>query len=230
MKWLDSFTLLMKANLTTLREKIEQPERMLNQLLVDMEEELERVRECVADAIADEIQTGKELERTRKEAQLWVDRAAESLESGDETSARKALEQKIAAEDRAASLAEEYDKQRNETLRLERSVRDLEDRIRQARQKRTLLLARMARAESAQKIDRALGRVDGRSAFRQFTRLEERVERVEAKEEAWDRLDGRDPDAEKLDREFAARERREKGDRASDDLRDRKDDDETSDA
>ena len=55
MKWLESFTLVMKSSITTLRERIEDPERMLHQLICDMEEELYRVRESVAGAIADEI-------------------------------------------------------------------------------------------------------------------------------------------------------------------------------
>ena len=59
MKWLDSFTFVMKSSITTLREKIEDPERMLHQLICDMEEELVTVRESVAAAIADEIQLSK---------------------------------------------------------------------------------------------------------------------------------------------------------------------------
>ena len=44
MKWLENFTLVMRSSVTTLRDKIEDPERMLHQLIVDMEEELESVR------------------------------------------------------------------------------------------------------------------------------------------------------------------------------------------
>ena len=56
MKWLQDFTLIMRTSVSTLREKIEDPERMLHQLIIDMEGELESVRASVAAAMADEIQ------------------------------------------------------------------------------------------------------------------------------------------------------------------------------
>ncbi|MEZ6079277.1 MAG: hypothetical protein R3C56_27490 [Pirellulaceae bacterium] len=57
MKWLNQFTLVMRSNLTTLRESVENPERLLHQLVIDMEQELDSVRlESVAEAVADEIQ------------------------------------------------------------------------------------------------------------------------------------------------------------------------------
>ena len=52
MRWLQNFSLIMKSNIRVLQEKIENPERMVEQLIIDMEEELEKVRDSVADAIA----------------------------------------------------------------------------------------------------------------------------------------------------------------------------------
>src|SRR5574341_40937 len=112
MKWLENFTFIMRANLATLREKIEDPERMLHQLLLDMEEELDRVRESVAEAIADEIQMGKRVEVARTECREWLDRAEGALKRADEAAAKAALEQKLLAEERATSLDAEYAKQR----------------------------------------------------------------------------------------------------------------------
>ncbi|MGH9363301.1 MAG: PspA/IM30 family protein, partial [Thermoanaerobaculia bacterium] len=124
MGWFENFTLVMRSNIASFRERIENPERMLHQLLVDMEEELERVRDGVAEAIADEIQMGKRVDAARKEAREWADRAAQALTRGDETSSRSALEQKILAEKRAEAIDQEYHKQSEETRRLQRSVRD----------------------------------------------------------------------------------------------------------
>ena len=113
-------------------------------------------------------------------------------------------------EQRASDLHEQWEKQKDQTVRLQQSVQDLEDMIRQARQKRTLLLARMARAESGRKINAAMDRVNSRSAFAEFRRLEERVDRGEALEEAWDRMAGRDPDADELERQFEEDDRKER--------------------
>jgi phage shock protein A len=210
MRWLESFTLLVKSSITTIRETVEDPERMLHQLIIDMEEELETVREGVASAIADEIQLGKQVERARQESQNWLDRATTALKRDDEHAAKAAIEQKVLAEQRADSLEKEHEEQKEQTARMQRSFSELEDKIRQARQRRTLLLARMARADSTRRINRAMDHAEGRSAFAQFNRLERQVERSEAMSDAYDRMQGRDPDAEELARKFQEDERKEK--------------------
>jgi len=208
MAWLQRFSLVMSSSITTLREKFEDPERMLHQLIVDMDEELETVRRSVAMAIADEIQLRKRAEKARQEVDAWIARASGALKRGDETTAQAAVEQKILAEERAASLEEEHQKQKVQTAKLQSSVRELEDQIRQAQQKRTLLLARYARANSSQRINEAMNRTGTRSAFAQFRRLEDRVDRAEAMGEAYERLEGRDPDAAELEQKLAAAERK----------------------
>ena len=75
MKWLTNFSIVMRSNLTTLREKIEDPERMLHQLIIEMEDELDRVRASVAEAVADEIQMRRRCERETAEAEKWFERA-----------------------------------------------------------------------------------------------------------------------------------------------------------
>src|ERR1700749_708214 len=144
MNWLNSFTLIMRSNITTLRDKFEDPERMLHQLIIEMDEELVSVRESVAGAIADEILLGKKVTQAREESKQWMERATSSLRRGDETAAQAALEQKGLAEERAERLEQEFAKQKQQTVKLQQAVRDLEDKIRQARQKQTLLLARLA--------------------------------------------------------------------------------------
>lgn len=210
MTWMESFTFVMRSNLTYLREKVENPERMLHQLIIDMEEELERVRKSVALAIADELLLKKRALQARKELDQWLERAQQALERNNESAAKGALEQKSYAEDRAEQLESEHARQQEQTEKLRRSVAELEEKVRQARQKQTLLLARMSRAQSAQKINTALDRAAGSSAFAEFGRLESRVEHAEALAEAYEQLEGRDPDAEELEREFARDERKAK--------------------
>ncbi len=209
MKWLSQFSLVMRSSITSLKELVEDPERMLYQLIIDMENELEEVRASVAEAVADEIQMRKRAETERAEANKWLERATAAIKRKDDNAARSALDQKLAAQARADQYAAEYEKQRAEVNKLQRSVRDLEDKIRQARQKKTLLTARMARATSVQKIHSAMDRCHSQSAFAQFSRLEGKVDRQEAMCEAWDRMDGKDPEAEALQEQFEIEERRE---------------------
>ena len=224
MNWLEQFSLLMRSTVTTLEEKVQDPERLLHQLILDMEEELERVRRGVAEALADEIQLRHAAERATQEAAQWLERAQSALNRGDEHQARGALEQKLRCEQRADELSAEHRKQQQQTARLQTAVRDLEDKIRQARQRRTLLQARLLRAQSQQRIERNLSSSQQRSAFAQFERLEQRVQRQEALNEAYARLDGRDPEAEDLEREFLAREQRQRLERELAALKQRLDD------
>jgi phage shock protein A len=210
MKWIDSFTFVMRSSITALREKVEDPERMLHQLICDMEEELSAVRTSVAETVADEIQLARQLEQTRQQADQWADRAAAACKRGDEATAKSALEQKLRLEERVSMLQQTYEQQQEQTSRLQSAYRDLEDKIRQARHKRTLLVARLSRASTATRINEALERAEGTSAFSEFSRLERRVERAEAMSDAYDRLEGRDPEAEALAARFAADERRER--------------------
>lgn len=210
MSWFGNFSLVMRSSITALRERIEDPERMLHQLICDMEEEQESVRHAVAGAIADEIQLGERVARARQEAAQWHERAAAALHRGDEAGATAALDHKVRAEQRADDLDVEYAEQKEQTAGLQRDVSELDDKIRRARQKQTLLLARLARATTAGKVQRALLETNANSAFAQYHRLETRVERVEAMNKAYDRLEGRDPDAEALAREFEQTERKER--------------------
>lgn len=207
MQWLNQFSLVMRSSMTTLREKIEDPERMLHQLLIDMEEELDRVRGSVAEAVADEIQLRRRAQREHDDACQWMKRAEEAMKRGDESTAKSALTQKLAAQQRADRFSDDHDRQKSEVEKLQHSVADLEDKIRQAKQKKTLLTARITRAASTQKINQTLDRTHSKSAFSQFSRLEEKVDREEALSEAWDRMDGKDPDAAELTRQFEKQER-----------------------
>lgn len=207
MSWMERFSLVMRSNISVICERFENPERMVHQLLIDMEEELEGVRRSVAEAIADEIQLRKKVDEARQEADQWLARAKSAIERKDDSGAEAALNQKLLAAERADELTKEYDRQQQETRKLREAVRSLEGKIRQARRRQTLLLARMTRADSTRRINAALDRASGGSAFAEFHRMETRVERAEALAEAYDRLDGRDLDAEELARQFSEQQR-----------------------
>ena len=129
------------------------------------------------------------------------------------------LEQKVLAEERVASLDKEHAKHKDETAKLHRALRDLEHKIRQARHRRSLLAARMVRADSARTVNSVLKRTDTTSALATFQRLEQRVERAEAMEQAFDRLDDRAPEAQDLQRQFEERDRQEQLQKEFDELK-----------
>ena len=189
MQWLETFTVVMRSQMTTLRERIENPERMIHQLILDMEEELEIARERISGALADEKHLHSETEKLEAEVECWLERATQSLRRGDESSAKNALEHKRRAEDRAKTLAEVYRTQQEQTRRLEEAFGDLEDKIRQARRKQRLLLAKMALSQLHDQLEELGVESDGRSLSenagkeqleREFQELKRRVHAGEA--------------------------------------------------
>jgi phage shock protein A len=153
MQWLETFTLVMRSRVTMLRERIENPERMIHQLILDMEEELELARRRIAEALADETHLTQEVERAKSQARLALERATEAVRNGDEDLAKSALEQKRRAEERSSSLGEILKTQEVETQKLQDAFRDLEDKLRKARRQQRLLLAKMALCQLNDHLD-----------------------------------------------------------------------------
>src|SRR3954468_19572968 len=110
MGWFTTFSLVIRSNVTALCERFENPERMLNQLIIDMEEELERVRHHVAGVIADEIQFARQADQAAAEATQWQERATVAMKRGDEAAAKAALEQKVLVSQRAETFTKEHAK------------------------------------------------------------------------------------------------------------------------
>ena len=163
-----------------------------------------------AEAMADEIQLRKRVDAARQEAAQWLTRAKSAIDRKDESSAEAALKQKLFATERADTLTQEHERQQQQTRKLRDSVRDLEEKIRLARQRETLLLARLTRADSSRRINAALDRTHGKTVLAEFNRLETRVERAEALADAYELLDGHDPEVADLERQFNEQQRTEK--------------------
>ena len=138
---------------------------------------------------------------------LWSQRAESAIKRSDDPSARAALQQKLSASKRLEQYTKEHTIQALEVIQLQDSIRNLQDKIRQAKQKKTLLTERLARASSTNKSNAVIDRVDSQSAFSQLSRLEQRVEREEAVTEAWERLEGESSASDELRRQFETDER-----------------------
>lgn len=191
MQWLDTFTLVMRSQMTVLRERVENPERLIHQLILDMEEELEVARQRVAAAMADELLLGREVKNQAAKADHWMEQATQALKTGDETAAKAALARKRDAEERRVTLKEVYETQREQSRQLQEAFVDLEQKIRQARRKQRLLLAKMALSQlndhldeygmEADELDKSLSEEHRKEQLeRELEELKRRMENAEA--------------------------------------------------
>ncbi len=176
---------IIRANINDLISKAEDPEKILNQLILDMRESYDEAKQQVKVAIADEkILTNKHEEVTEK-VEDYKSGAEKALKKGDEELARKALARKI----EVGKLAEEYrlqlDKQRQAVEILKSGLIALDNKIDEAKRKKDLLIARAARAEAAKTISETLEQITVDSGpFEAFERMSDKVEAIEASAEA----------------------------------------------
>ncbi|MEM6689948.1 MAG: PspA/IM30 family protein [Planctomycetota bacterium] len=207
MKYFQSFSLLVRANLNSLIEKVEDPELMLHQLIRDMREELERTGGLIAEAVADEIQMRKRVEGAEQEFELWAQRCQRAIEKKQMDAAEIAAERKLEAEARLKRCRENHSGQLKETEKLKASLRELEDQLKEAENRKTMLVAKMARTQAAGKMRSSFKATKSDSAKAQFERLERELEREESLLEAHEELRGIDS-GDAWDESFERQERR----------------------
>jgi phage shock protein A len=175
---------LIKANINDLIDKAEDPEKMLEQVIVDMNGQLIENRKRVAEAITDEKHLQRLVEKEAAEAADWERRAMLAVRQGDDALARDALERKKHHAALAKQYEDQWQKQKAAVDQLKTALRMLNDKIEEAKRNKNLLKARIARAKAQQDIGATLHGLKDNSAFEQFERLKTKVERMEAEAEA----------------------------------------------
>lgn len=175
---------LIKANLNDLIDKAEDPEKMLEQVIVDMNAQLIENRKRVAEAITDEKHLQRLVEKEAAEAAEWERRAMLAVRQGDDNLARDALDRKKHHSTLAKQYEDQWQKQKAAVDQLKSALRMLNDKIEEAKRNKNLLKARLARAKAQQDIGATLHGLKDNSAFEQFERLKTKVERIEAEAEA----------------------------------------------
>src|ERR1043165_6723053 len=175
----DRLSTLLRSNINDLISRAEDPEKMLNQILVDMRSQLAKAKQQVATAIADEKRLRDQADGEYRQAQDWEKRAMLALQENREDLAKQALVRQSEHMTHAQQLQQTWEAHRLETEKLKNSLRDLNDKIEEAKRKRNLLLARQRRAEAQKRIAQTMGSMDEKSAFEAFNRMEERIEQNE---------------------------------------------------
>jgi phage shock protein A len=172
----DRFSALLKSNINDLISRAEDPEKMLTQILVDMRGQLVKAKQQVASAIADEKRLRDQADAEYKQAQDWERRAMLAVQEGRDDMAKQALVRHGEHLNNGAQLEQTWESHRLETEKLKNSLRDLNDKIEEAKRKKNLLVARQRRAQAQQRIAETMSSLSEKSAFEAFARMEERIE------------------------------------------------------
>ncbi|MCB9739940.1 MAG: PspA/IM30 family protein [Deltaproteobacteria bacterium] len=176
--------LLLRSNINSMVSKAEDPEKILNQLLIDMREQFITAKKQVAVAIADEKRLYAKYTESKKTAADWEKKAMLALQKGDEGLAREALARKTESDGLAEQWQSQWVAQKQATEQLRQALNQLNQKIGEAKRKKDLLIARAKRAEAQKTIQSTMGGLNDNSAFDAFERMTEKVEQTEAEAEA----------------------------------------------
>ncbi len=170
---------LFRSNINDLIARAENPEKMLNQIIVDMRDQLARAKREVAAAIADERKLRAQLEDEQKQARDWEKRAMLAVREGRDDLAKQALLRHQEHAERAHAMEQTWHAQSTETEKLKGSLKQLNDRIEEAKRKRNLLIAKQKRAQAQKRIHETMSGLSDSSAFDAFNRMAEKIEESE---------------------------------------------------
>ncbi|NEP54459.1 MAG: PspA/IM30 family protein, partial [Moorea sp. SIO3C2] len=188
----DRLSRVVRANLNDMVSKAEDPEKILDQAIVDMQEDLVQLRQAVARSIAEQKRTEQQYNKNQTEANNWQKRAQLALTKGDENLAREALVRKKTNSDTAATLKTQWDQQTNQVNTLKRNLVALEGKISEAKTKKNMLKARAQAAKANEKLQQTMGSINTSGSLAAFERMEQKVLEMEARSEAAHELGGAD--------------------------------------
>ncbi|HEY9823775.1 MAG TPA: PspA/IM30 family protein [Candidatus Sericytochromatia bacterium] len=198
---IDRILRVIRANLNSLVGNAEDPEKILEQAVEDMQQDLIQLRQAVAQAIATQKRTERQASQAQSTADEWYNRAQLALSKGDENLAREALTRRKTYQETAQAMEAQLSQQSGVVTKLKENMRTLESKISEAKTKKDLYIARARSAQASQKIQEMLGNVSTGSAMGAFERMEEKVMQLEAQSEALEELGSNE-----LEKKFAALE------------------------
>ena len=175
----DKLSLLIRSNINDLIARAENPEKMLEQVILDMREQQTRAKQEVALAIAEERKLKAQVEGEARQAQEWERRAMLALQQGRDDLARQALLRQQEYAQRAQSLHETWQRHAADTERVKDALRQLQVRIEEAQRKKNLLIAKQKRAQAQKRIHETMSGLSDTSAFETFERMAQKIEHTE---------------------------------------------------
>jgi len=194
----DRVNRLVRSNLNAVVSSAEDPEKILEQTVVDMQEDLVQLRQAVAQAIASQKRLQQQYNQAQTQANEWQRRAQLALQKGSDDLAREALTRRKTFSDTANGMQAQLAQQSTQVEALKRNLTALESKLAEAKTKKEMLRARARAAKATEQINQVMGRVDTSGALAAFDRMEEKVLQMEARSEAVAELASDD-----LDSQFA---------------------------
>ncbi len=183
---------LLKSNINDLIDRAEDPEKMVKQIIIDMEEQLQNAVQGLGSVMASEREMLKKLKEFQDESKLWEGRARDALKSDNEELAKKAIDKKLEADTSVKQYQKMYDNISSQTKILREQVDLLKKKLTEARARQSMLIARDKVAEARKEVISAVGDLDSSGAFAKMDKMEKKIAEKEAQADAAFDISGMD--------------------------------------
>eukprot|EP01025_Chloroclados_australasicus_P061496 TRINITY_DN80823_c0_g1_i1.p1 TRINITY_DN80823_c0_g1~~TRINITY_DN80823_c0_g1_i1.p1 ORF type:complete len:304 (-),score=55.94 TRINITY_DN80823_c0_g1_i1:227-1138(-) len=162
----------------------EDPEKILDQAVTDMENDVIKMRQASAQVMASFKRMDAKYQMAQSRSDEWLKRAELALSKGEEALAREALVKKKAFQEEADSFKAQLEQQKKAMDQLIANTRQLENKVAEAKSKKETLKARAASAKTAKQVQEMVGALDTSSAVGAFEKMEEKVMALEGEAES----------------------------------------------
>lgn len=186
---------LISANVNAMLDKAEDPEKMANEYLRQLTNELYEARTSVAASMADEAKLEQRRIASQGEADQWQSKAEAALRAGDEELAKAALARKVQSQKLSDQYRQQESAQEEQVSALQDALVNLETRIAEVKAKKELIIAKKNRAATQEALQRTAASIGRVSALDKLDQLEEKVDDRLAKADAMAKLEGDSLDA-----------------------------------
>lgn len=181
---------ILKANINDMIDRAEDPEKMVKQLILEMEQEVDEATQSLGQAMGSQKLAAKELADARAVSADWNDKAKLALKNNNEALARKALDAKVGIDAQTEKLEKSYNDITEQVNKLKDQVQDLRVKLDEARSRQNVLIARSRMADAAANVATTISSSSVDSAFAKLDRLERKITEKEATAEAYTEING----------------------------------------
>ncbi len=178
---LDRMQRLVRANINDLIDRAEDPEKMIDQILRDMESNIVTARSQVAAMIAQEKELEADLNETRQLTSEWGEKAKRAVTAGKDDLAREALRRKRDNEENAKVYEQQHQVQLQTVDKLKSQLQQLESKYQQTLSQRDSLIARQRRAKASQQVAEFTSTLSPLDASSELDRMERKIRSTESK-------------------------------------------------
>jgi phage shock protein A len=189
---------LLSANINSLLDQAEDPEKMANEYIRQLNNELTETKSRVAAAMADETKLAARAQSAQAEADSWSAKAEAALRAGDEELAKAALQRKVQSQKLAEEYRAQHEQQATQVNEMQELLVQMETKLAEMKAKKELIIAKKNRAATQEALSRTARSTSSSSAMNKLDQLEEKVDDQLATAQAMAELEG-----DNLEKKFA---------------------------